>query len=167
MVVWINATPTCTNSNSLYLLRILSKREGGQHVAIYLYPGWHKLPRPSTGSSYVTSYKFWYFHLLFCGVVFSATTENRQRNVKQDKAMDRAGTLPVNLYKTETVAVLKPGKLRWREVRAKVVSWLIQWGCQFIIRGSFRLSDIDTVSEVGEVDRSWNNTEHDPLIRPS
>ena len=30
----------------------------------------------------------------------------RQRNVRQDSTMDRAGTLPLNLYETETV--LKP-----------------------------------------------------------
>ena len=33
----------------------------------------------------------------------------RQRNVRQDNTMDRAGTLPLNLYKTETV--LKPVNL--------------------------------------------------------
>ena len=27
----------------------------------------------------------------------------RQRNVRQDNTMDRAGTLPLNLYETETV----------------------------------------------------------------
>ena len=27
----------------------------------------------------------------------------RQRNVRQDSTMDRAGTLPLNLYETETV----------------------------------------------------------------
>ena len=33
----------------------------------------------------------------------------RQRNVRQDNTMDRAGTLPLNLYETETV--LKPVNL--------------------------------------------------------
>jgi len=30
----------------------------------------------------------------------------RQRNVRQDNTMDRAGTLPLNLYETETVLKL-------------------------------------------------------------
>ena len=33
----------------------------------------------------------------------------RQQNVRQDNKMDRAGTLPLNLYETETV--LKPVNL--------------------------------------------------------
>ena len=33
----------------------------------------------------------------------------RQRNVRQDNTMDRAGTLPLNLHETETV--LKPVNL--------------------------------------------------------
>ena len=33
----------------------------------------------------------------------------RKRNVRQDNTMDRAGTLPLNLYETETV--LKPVNL--------------------------------------------------------
>ena len=59
--------------HSLHLLRMLHKLDGG-HIQRYLYPGWQKLPQPSTGSSYVTSciksfilvnHKFFYFKVLF------------------------------------------------------------------------------------------------------
>ena len=44
----------------------------------------------------------------------------RQRNVRQDNTMNRAGTLPLNLFKTETV--LKPVNLNLLKAVERVPS---------------------------------------------
>ena len=39
-----------------FTCRVCCRNEKVDHIYQYLYPGWQKLPQPSTGSSYVTSY---------------------------------------------------------------------------------------------------------------